>query len=111
MAFAVAGPCSRLRKDGDALSEHSEFAPPPGPANRAGNPKGHATAKFCMVRLEERDRSWVLLPNKGGALRDAIGNRTSYAEAKSGKIQIKPGIFFWLTLIFAHYIFLLRQFF
>jgi len=46
MAFGVAEPCNRLRKDGGALSERSKFAPTPGSANRAGNPKGHDTAKF-----------------------------------------------------------------
>ena len=77
MAFAVAEPCSRLRKDGDALSEHSEFAPPPGPTNRAGNTKDHDTDKSCMVRLEERDRCWVLLPKQKDL---ACRNNTPYQK-------------------------------
>jgi len=64
LACAVPEPCSRLRKDGGAASESfgqtqhrlREFAPQPESANRAGNPKRHDKAKFCMVRLKERDR-------------------------------------------------------
>ena len=48
MAFDVAEPCSRLRKFGGALSERSEFAPPPESANRAGNPKGYARATMAF---------------------------------------------------------------
>jgi hypothetical protein len=49
----VAEPCSRVRKDGGALFEHSEFAPPPESANRAGNPKGHDKANTVLGPFAE----------------------------------------------------------
>jgi len=54
MAFGVAEQCSRLRKFGGALSELSEFAPPPESANRAGNPKGHDRANMVLGPFAEQ---------------------------------------------------------
>jgi len=70
MAYGVAEPCSPIRKHGGALFERSEFTPSPVLAKAEGvgkpcrEPKGHDRDKFCMVRLEERNRCWVLLPKQ-----------------------------------------------
>jgi len=60
-AFGVAEPCSRFRKYGGALSEPfgkaqdklREFAPPPEPTNRAGDPKGHITVNMVLGPFAE----------------------------------------------------------
>jgi hypothetical protein len=53
LAFGVAKPYSRLRKDGGALSERSEFAPTPESANRAGNPQAYARANMVFGSVTE----------------------------------------------------------
>jgi hypothetical protein len=57
MAFGVAEPWSRLRKNGSALFERNEFALTPKSANRAGNLKGQEATNMVLGPFAPQQRS------------------------------------------------------
>ena len=98
---AVLSPSRRLRTDSASLlAAGPVLSKAEGVGEPRRVPEGSWHGQPCMVRLEERDRCWVLLPNKSGALRDTAYLEASRTGAKPGKIQTKFKQFLHIPYLF-----------